>query len=275
MSKHLIETDQLEKSLSDPNLRIFDCSVFLNPGENGYEIESGRAAWEEAHIAGSGFLDLVDELSDPDSELGFTMPTAERFAEAMSRHGIDNSNQVVLYDRTNTIWAARVWWMLRAFGFDNAAILNGGWHKWQQEDRPTDAESVNYPAGNFVARPRPELIANKADVIEAMNAGQTCILNSLSAKAHQAKRIPGSVNVYYGDLIDPETNAYLPLDTLKERFAEVGATERERVIAYCGGGIGATSDAFILTLIGVDNVAVYDGSMSEWTADKSLAVEMG
>lgn len=275
MSIHLIETNQLAENLNNPTYRIFDCSVFLNAGPNGYEIESGRAAWEKSHIAGSGFLDLVNELSDPDSALGFTMPSAERFAAAMSQHGVDESTQVVLYDRTNTIWAARVWWMLRAFGFENAAILNGGWQKWQMEDRPVDANPASYPAGNFVARTQPALIATKAEVIEAMNTGQSCILNSLKAEAHQAKRIPGSVNVPYSDLLDPETNVYLALDALKEKFADVGATSSERVIAYCGGGIGASSDAFILTLIGVENVAVYDGSMSEWTADESLPVEMG
>lgn len=275
MSNYLIETDWLEDHLTDTNLRIFDCTVFLNPGAHGYAIESGRANWEAAHVPGSGFLDLIEELSDPESTLGFTMPSAARFAAAMSAHGIDDSTRVILYDQTNTIWASRVWWMLRTFGFDNAAILNGGWQKWQQEERPTSTAPASYPTGNFVAHPRAALIATKDEVVAALNAGHTCILNSLRKESYQAKRIPGSVNVPYGDLLDPETHAYLPLDTLKARFADVGATTSERVITYCGGGIGASSDAFILTLIGVENVAVYDGSMSEWTADASLPVETG
>lgn len=274
-SPHLVDTAWLAENLSDPSLRIFDCSVFLNPGPNGLEIESGRVSWEESHIPNSDFLDLVTELSDTSSDLGFTMPSAEQFAAAMSAHGLSNNSRVILYDRTNTIWAARVWWMLRAFGFENAAILDGGWTKWQAEDHPTSTEPASYPAGNFSAAPRSELIATKDEVIEAVNSGQSCLLNSLKAEAFQAKRIPGSVNVAYSDLLDPATNAYLPLDTLKAKFTDVGATSGNRVIAYCGGGIGAASDAFILTLIGVDNVAVYDGSMSEWTADESLPVEMG
>ena len=273
--QHLIETEWLQTHLNDANLRVFDCSVFLNAGPSGTEIESGRASWAEAHIPNSGFLDLITELSDPDSTLGFTMPSAERFAEAMSRHGVDDGTQVVLYDQTNTIWATRVWWMLRAFGFDNAGILNGGWIKWQKEGRPASTDAATYPAGNFVARPRPDLIASKEDVLAAINAGSTCILNTLNQASYQAKHIPGSSNLYYGDLLDPETHAYLPLDTLRTRFAEVGTSTGDRIITYCGGGIGASSNAFILTLLGAENVAVYDGSMSEWTADESLPIEAG
>ncbi|MEM7125189.1 MAG: sulfurtransferase [Chloroflexota bacterium] len=275
MTTHLIETNWLQEHLNDASLRVFDCTVFLNPGPNGYEVESGRTSWEEAHIPGSGFLDLVKELSDPESKLGFTMPSTEQFSAAMSRHGVNGSTQVILYDQTNTIWATRVWWMLRAFGFDRAAILDGGWQKWQQEARPISTAPSDYPPGNFVATPRPELIASKEDVLAAMNAGSTCLLNTLNTKSYQAKRIPGSKNLYYGDLLDPETHAYLPLETLRERFAQIGTKVDDRIITYCGGGIGASSNAFILTLLGAENVAVYDGSMSEWTADESLPVEAG
>lgn len=272
---YLIETDWLQTHINDPNLRIFDCTVFLNPGPNGYAIENGRRHWEAAHIPGSSFLDLPGELSDPASALNFTLPSAKQFTAAMSRHGVDDETQVVLYDQTNTMWASRIWWMLRTFGFDNAAILNGGWQKWQQEGRPVSNEPANYPSGNFVVRPRLELIASKADVLAAIEDGSTCIVNALGKESYQAKRIPHSVNVPYSDLLDPETHAYLPLETLRTHFSQVGATTSERVITYCGGGIAATSDAFILTLLGVDNVAVYDGSMSEWTADDSLPLEMG
>lgn len=272
---HLIETEQLEALLPDPSIRIFDCTVFLNAGPDGTKIESGCTTWAEGHIPGSGFLDLIAELSDPDSDLNFTMPTVERFAAAMSRHGVDGNSRVILYDQTSTIWATRVWWMLRAFGFENAAVLNGGWQKWLQEGRPTSADAASYPAGNFVARFRPELIATKDDVIAAMNASSTCMLNALSQASYQAKRIPGSRNLYYADLLDAETHAYLPLETLRERFEQVGTPVGERIITYCGGGIGASSNAFILTLLGAKNVAVYDGSMSEWTSDQSLPVEKG
>lgn len=275
MSKHLMETEQLEALLSDPNIRIFDCTVFLNASPDGTKIESGRASWAESHIPGSGFLDLIEELSDSESSLSFTMPSAERFAAAMSRHGVDDSSRVILYDQSSTIWAARVWWMLRAFGFENASVLNGGWQKWVQEKRPTTADGASYPPGNFVARFRPELIATKDDVIAAMQAGSTCMLNVLSPASYQAKRIPGSANLYYGDLLDAETHAYLPLETLRERFEQVGTKVGDRIITYCGGGIGATSNAFILTLLGAKNVAVYDGSMSEWTSDESLPIEKG
>jgi len=139
------------------------------------------------------------------------------------------------------------------------------------QERPSGR--ATYPAGNFIAQPRPELIASKDDVLAATQDGATCIVNALGAEQHNASHIPSSVNVPAGSLLDPETNAFKDADTLRASFEQSGILGQERIITYCGGGIAATSDAFVLTLLGAENVAVYDGSMSEWTADGALPVQ--
>jgi len=274
-AQYLVETDWLATHLDDPNLRIIDCTVFIKYKANGgIHLESGRTAWQQGHIPGSTFVDLFEEVADRESKFHFTMPPAAQFAEAMSRHGIGEGTRVILYDGAMTIGAARLWWMLRVFGFDNAAVLNGGWKKWQQERRPISVESDLPSPGHFIARPCSELIASKEEVLAALADKGTCLINALSEARYREMHIPNSVNAPAESLLNPETHVYLSLDTLHQKFEQIGATCK-RVITYCDSGIWASSDAFILTLLGVENVAVYDGSMTEWMADSTLPVEIG
>jgi thiosulfate/3-mercaptopyruvate sulfurtransferase len=284
----LVETEWLHDHLDAPDLRILDCTVFLrfDPDTGARAAETGKGEWEASHIPGSVFADLLNDFSETDNP-SFTMqlPTAEKFADSMSRLGVGDDSAVVLYDAAGNMWAARFWWMLRAFGFENAGVLNGGWSKWSSESRPVTTGPSEVPSATFTPRPRPELIASKQDVLAKLHAGDTCILNALGPADHagegppkygRAGRIPSSVNVpAMGGIVDSETNLYRPADELRARFSDVGATERERVITYCGGGIAASSAAFALHLIGVDNVAVYDGSMTEWGNDPDLPIETG
>ena len=149
---------------------------------------------------------------------------------------------------------------------------------------PTSTEPCAYPPARFVARPRPELFVGKDAVLAGLGQRAACILNALTEEQHRGTegvtygrpgRIVGSANVAARSLVDPKTHAYLPAHVLRERFAAAGALEAERVITYCGGGIAASSDAFVLALLGHDRVAVYDASLSEWAADPSLPMETG
>ena len=284
--QYLVSTDWLAQHLDDPNVRVLECTVYLQPADvpGGFTVESGRAKWAEGHIPGAGYVDLQAELSDRASKLRFMMPPAEQFAEAMTRHGVGEGVRVVLYDRFVNMWAARVWWMLRAFGFENAAVLNGGFKKWTFEGRPLSTDVGTRPPRRFVAKPRPELIADKAAVLAGVGDRATCILNALTPEQHAGTggvaygrpgRIAGSANVAARDLVDPQTHAYLPAETLREKFRAAGALDAGRVITYCGGGIAASSDAFVLTLLGRDDVALYDASLSEWATDPSLPMETG
>jgi thiosulfate/3-mercaptopyruvate sulfurtransferase len=281
--QYLVETDWLETHLTDPDLRVLDCTVLFERDEYGRHLTSGRDVWAQGHIPGSGFADLMNDLSDPQNPLAFMMPSAMQFAEAMSRCGVGDGTRVVLYDASNTMWAARVWWMLRAFGFDQAALLNGGWHKWTLEGRPISTEPCRYPPARFTAQPRPQLIADKREVLAAVGNNGTCLIDALTTEDHAGIRalygrpghIPSSVNVPATAIVDPVTHAYLPAARLRAQFAAVGALNRGRVITYCGGAIAASSDAFVLTLVGVTNVAVYDGSLLEWAPDPTLPMETG
>ena len=149
----LISTDELARTLDDPALRLFECTFHLHPlpDNSGYTAESGEKDWAGGHIPNSAFLDFGKELCDTSSPLRFVVPDAAAFAAGASRVGIGEGTRVVLYDRTRNQWAARVWWMLRNFGFDDVRVLDGGMTKWQAEGRPVSLEPKSYPPAKFVA----------------------------------------------------------------------------------------------------------------------------
>ena len=283
--QYLVTTEWVAAHLGDPQLRVYDCTTYLVPDPvAAFRAESGRPKWSEGHIPGSDHLDLQDELSDTSSKLRFTFPSAEQFAAAMGRHGLGEGTRAVLYSAGNIMWATRIWWMLRAFGFDNAAVLNGGWEKWAAEGRPVSTEPTRYPAARFVAKPRPELIATRAEVLAKIADQGACTINALSADQHtgeggvnygRAGRIKGSVNVAYARLQSGKPSTFRSPAELRELFAGVGADPEKKIITYCGGGIAATTDALVLTMLGYPRVAVYDGSLGEWTADPTLPMETG
>ena len=283
--EYLVDTEWLAKHLDDADLRVFDGTTVLVPDPvTTFRAESGRPKWAEGHIPGAGHLDLQGELSDTTSGLRFTMPSAAQFAAAMSRHGVGEGTRVVLYSIGSQMWATRIWWMLRAFGFDAAAVLDGGWEKWVAEGRPVSTAPPNHPPGRFVARPRPELIATKGEVQAKIADQGACTINALSTLQHTGEggtsygrpgRIAGSVNVVSSRLHEPKSSVYRSPEALRALFAEVGATPDKKIITYCGGGIAATDDAFVLTLLGYPRVAVYDGSLGEWAADSALPMETG
>lgn len=281
----LVATDWLETRLDEPSLRILDCSVVMRTADDGtYAFVGGREEWIEGHIPGSAFVDVLGDLAAKDSPLPMMMPPATELAATLAQRGVGDGTHVVLYDRSNHAWAARVWWMLRAIGFDTAAVLDGGWQKWTAEGRPISTRAPAYPVAQLSVRPRPDLFASKQRVLDSLeNAGVT-VVNALSPEEHRGTaktrfprsgRIAGSRNVYCQSLIDPETKAYLPEPKLRAVFEQADALRTDRAITYCGAGIAASSDALVLTLLGVENVAVYDGSLSEWTADPALPMETG
>jgi thiosulfate/3-mercaptopyruvate sulfurtransferase len=281
----LIDTEKLARRLGDPALRIFDCTTHLVPDpRTTYQVVAARADFEAGHIPGAQFIDLQADLSAKDHRLRFMRPTAAAFAAAMRRFGVGDGSKIVLYSTTTPQWATRVWWLLRSFGFDDAAVLDGGWQKWRREGRPVETgPATRRPPGNFVVREERPLMADKEAVLRAIGDGGVCTLNALSAEQHEGTggntygrpgRIKGSVNLPAAQLIDPATGAFLPPADLRRRFAGVGAFDRE-VITYCGGGIAASADAFALVLLGHAKVRLYDASMSEWAIDPSLPMETG
>jgi thiosulfate/3-mercaptopyruvate sulfurtransferase len=281
----LIETDALEQRLGDSNLRILDCTTHLIPDPKiTYQIVPGRADFEKGHIPGAQFVDLQGDLSDKGHRFRFMTPSAEAFAAAMSRFGVGEGTQVVLYSTANPWWATRVWWLLRVFGFDSAAVLNGGWQKWSREGRPIEAGPAKpHPPGRFVVREQRPLMVGKEEVLKAIGDTEVCTMNALLPEQHKGTggnsygrpgRIKGSVNLPAAHLIDPRTNEFLPPDELRRRFDGLGAFDK-RVITYCGGGIAASADALVLVMLGHPEVKLYDASLGEWATDPNLPMETG
>ena len=280
----IVSTAWLAENLADPALRVFDCTTWLRY-ETGtgrpYRVESGRADYDQAHIPHSGYLDLQGELSDPASRFNFTMPAPDELSARFAARGIGEGTRAVLYARGNLQWATRVWWMLRAIGFDNAAVLEGGFEKWAAEGRATETRETRYPAATLTAHPRPGLFCGKAEMQAASGDAGTCSINALAPDLHRGEnprygrpgRIPGSVNIPAASLLDPQSYAFRPAETVAAAFAGVGATKDKRILLYCGGGIAATLDAFLLHQLGYTNLSVYDASMSEWAKDESLPIE--
>jgi thiosulfate/3-mercaptopyruvate sulfurtransferase len=282
----LIGTELLASRLGEPDLRIYDCTTYLEPPPPGsdepYVAAPGRHTFEQAHIPGADFLDLQGEFSDPATKLRFMMPAAARLATAFGRHGLGDGNRVVLYSIGTMMWATRFWWMLRSLGFDHAAVLDGGLDKWRAEALPLESgPAQGYAPATFTAKPRPGFFTGSNAVKAALGSPDHVIVNALGPQFHKGLepsrygrpgRIPGSVNVAAATLMGPTKELISPAEA-EAKFASQGITRDRHVIAYCGGGISATVDLFLLHQLGYDHLTLYDGSMGEWARDPSLPIE--
>lgn len=286
-SANLITTEELARRLGAPAVRVFDCTTYLRPrtdGQPGYISESGRANYDKGHLPGAAFLDLAGELSDTSSKLRYTLPPLETLTRTFAAKGIGHGTFVVLYSHATPTWATRIWWMLRAVGFDDAAILDGGLDKWKAEGRPLETKETIHPPATLTLRGRPEIFVDKNDMKAAIGKPGTLTLNALSHDQHKGTggvtygrpgRITGSSCVPAASLFGPD-KTLKPINELRAAFDGVGAAPDKRVLVYCGGGIAASLDAFVLTaLLGHKNVSVYDNSMQEWSNDSSLPMETG
>jgi thiosulfate/3-mercaptopyruvate sulfurtransferase len=281
----LVETDWLASHLNDPHVRVIDSTVLMQKDEQGnWRPSSGRSPYLAGHIPGAHFVDLFSELNDPKSNLGNALTEPEHFSRAMGALGIDEDTQVVIYATAVAWWATRLWWMLRVYGHQKVAILNGGMKKWQAEGRSLSTDSPAVEAREFTPRFRPELFADQAQVQEAIESGSSQVVNALSPQLFSGEsslgyarrgRIANSVNLSALSLIDPKTGCYLDEAALRLAIDEQLGNEATSTICYCGGGIAATLDAFALTLLGHENVAVYDASIEEWAANPDLPMETG
>jgi thiosulfate/3-mercaptopyruvate sulfurtransferase len=284
-SAHLISTDELARRLGAPGLRLFDCTVYQTPGPDGlYVATNGRADYDKGHIPGAAYLDLIADLSDRTSKLRFTLPPLDELTKAFAANGIGHGTQVVLYTKGLPSFATRLWWMLRAIGFDDVAILDGAFDKWVAEKRPISTEATVFSPATLSLRERPNAFVGKQEMKAAIGKADTLSLNALSQEQHagsggmvygRAGRIAGSSCVPATSLLNVD-KTFKPIADLRAAFDGVGASPGKRVLVYCGGGIAATVDAFVLTaILGHPNVAVYDNSMQEWANDPSLPMEVG
>jgi len=283
-----VGVEQLARHLEDPALRCFDATVHLvrPPAGGPYSVSSGRAEYEREHIPGAAFADIPGELSDPGASLPFTLPSAARFAAGAGRLGIGRGRHVVIYAQESPMWATRLWWQLRFFGFDAVSVLDGGLPAWRAAGLPTGAGPVRYEAQSFEARLREDRLARRSEVEALVRAGApgTCLVNALCPEVFRGEapssygrpgRVPGSVSVPWQTLLDGETNRFLPDAELVRVLEDAGALSAASPIVYCGGGISATVVLFALALAGRNAARLYDGSLAEWARDPALPIEVG
>lgn len=278
----IVSTQWLADHLGSDDLLVLDASVlpYTQPnGRSGY-LSGHEQYLVHGHVPGAVFADVIDELSDPDGAFPFTRPDAARFAAAAGELGIGPDISVVVYDGAVGQWASRVWWLLRSFGHESVAVLDGGFTKWSAEGRTVESGHVPPVPATFDAVERDGFWVDKAGV-EAVLRGEAdgalvCatppkeFTGEASPRA-RAGHIPGSRSVPAGRLVQRDSNAVLPATELRTAF---GASTGGRTIVYCGGGIAATAAALALTLIGETDVAVYDGSLNEWVADPDAPLDV-
>ena len=280
----LVETSWLAGHLLDPNIRVLDCTTHLPAlADNSYyTVRPGRDDFLKEHIPGSAFVDMDREVADTSAAFHFMLPSDDQFAQAMSALGVSHNTMVVSYSAANHWWATRMWWMLRVFGHERAAVLNGGFQKWRKEGRAVESGPARpVAAAQFRAQPaRREMLATKEDVLAAIGAPDICTINALRPEQHAGTggiyygrrgHIKGSINLAAMATVD-DHNVYKSAKELRLMFAE--PLSKPAVIAYCGGGIAATADTLLLTMLGHGNVRLYDASLSEWARDPALPMEM-
>jgi thiosulfate/3-mercaptopyruvate sulfurtransferase len=272
----LVSTRWLAARIEGPDVALVDASVGKRLGNDEAWL-SDRAAFEAGHIPGAHFADLVSGFSDPEERFAFARPPAARFAYAAGAIGLTNRQHIVVYDNSTGIWAARLWWLFKAFGHDEVSVLDGGLKAWLAGSGPLERGSSDFAPTDFAACERPGFFVGQDEVlaiVEGRAKGRlVCVLRvEVFAGAEQRYsrpgHIPSSVNFPYVELLGPD-NRLLPYSALRNALAPLIAGD-ERIILYCGGGVTAAGTALVLTLLGALNVSIYDGSLSEWSADPGL-----
>lgn len=275
----LVSTQWLAAELGAGDLAIVDASYHLP--------DTGRdaaAEYARGHIPGAVFLDLAT-LVDPASPVDNTMPKPEAFAGRMRSLGIGDAMRIVVYDDSAIKSATRAWFMLQLFGAERVAVLDGGLGKWKAEGRPLDDVATTPKQAAFSARPDAARLRGKADVLAGLDAPREQVVDARSAGRYTGEEketraglasghIPGSRNVHYARLYNPD-------GTLKDRtelraaFAAAGVDLAKPVVTSCGSGMTACALAFALHRLGKEDVALYDGSWSEWGADPATPKATG
>ena len=271
----LVSTEWLAERLGQPALKIVDASWHM-PATG----RSGRDEYAAAHILGAVFLD-IDALSDKSNPAPHMLPSAAEFGAAMARLGVGRDDRIIVYDNSSLRTAARGWFMLRHFGADRVAILDGGFQKWVAEGRPTEAGQPGAATGAFAAEVR-SAIATRAEIQAGID---TPLLDARGRPRFEGSvpdprpgvahgHIPGARNLPFEELYNPDGTFRSPA-TISKLFELAGIDPAKPFVASCGSGVTANSLIFAAHLLGNDEARLYDGSWSEWGADPATPKELG
>ena len=288
MTSPFISVSELDDALrsADPPV-VLDASLELHaPKFDGdYRYDNGRPRWLAGHIPGSHHVDVATQFSDTDAPTHYAHPEPQEIADELARLGIAKDTTVVVYDTTGTMWAARLWYLLRWIGVQ-ARVLDGGYKAWVaggmdvEIGASTDAAPVSPWKAEIARRAwvsREELAERAADDARPLVCGLPAGSFAGTDPTRYARRghIPGSVNVSSRDLFTSSGTVKSRVEViLAYDAAGVDVAENsEEVLLYCGGGISASANALTLAAIGQKAVRIYDGSLEEWSADPSMPLE--
>ncbi|MGQ7844367.1 3-mercaptopyruvate sulfurtransferase [Granulosicoccus sp. 3-233] len=273
----LVTAGWLHDHLHDETVRIIDTSWHM-PASG----RDSRAEHERQHVPGAVFFDL-DQHSSP-SQLPHMMPGAEQFSRVMSQLGISESHCIVVYDSLGLFSAARLWWMLRHFGARQVFVLDGGLPAWLQAGFPLESGVPEPEPAHFSIGQAAFAVASSTDVLKASQTGESLVLDARSEARFlgeekevrpglRSGHVPGSVSMPFTDLLD---NGFLkPNEQLRTILTSRGVSSERAVITTCGSGVTAAIISLALECIGVSDVALYDGSWTEWGALEDMPVASG
>lgn len=287
-NNYLVETSWLAEHLNDPHLRIVDMRGYVRTVERDGVQDAlyvgARDEYEQAHIPGAIYIDWTSDIVNPDDVVEAQIAPAEHFAEVMGRLGIGDQHLVVAYDaHPASQFATRLWWALNYYGHDQVVVLNGGLPKWQRENLPLTDVIPAYPPAIFTPVVQPQLRATAEEVLALLGQQDVTLIDARDRGQYTGEivrghgrpgHIPGALSVPREELVDPETGTFRSNDELAQVFAQANVTPDQRVVAYCNGGVAATTVLFSLAMLGYPHLTNYDGSWNEWGKRGDLPTEV-